>query len=57
MKRRELIKQLEAAGFTVARDVGNHTIYKAPNKQPISVPRHKEVNENTARQILKDAGL
>ena len=56
MKRRDLIKQLEAAGFQKVRD-GDHSIYKAPDKRIVQVPRHREINENTAKQILKDAGL
>lgn len=57
MKRKDLIKRLEAAGFTVARDNGNHTIYSAPGKPPVPVPRHTELNEFTAKSILKAAGL
>jgi len=57
VKRRDLIKKLEANGFREIRDDGNHTIYKAPDKRAVQVPRHREINENTARQILKDAGL
>lgn len=57
MKRRDLIKQLETNGFRLIRDDGDHSIYKAQGKRPVQVPRHKEINENTARQILKDAGL
>ena len=57
MKRRDLIKILEANGFSKVREGDEHTIYKAPNKRAVQVPRHREINENTARQILKDAGL
>lgn len=57
MKRRDLIKILTNNGFQKIRDDGTHTIYKAPDKRSVQVPRHKEVNENTAKQILKDAGL
>ena len=57
MKRRDLIKKLEAHGFQKVRNDGKHTIYKAPDKRIIQVPKHREINENTARQILKDAGL
>ena len=57
MKRRDLIKALEQAGYTVLRDTGNHTVYHKPGQRRIEIPRHKEVNELTARQILRDAGL
>lgn len=57
MKRRDLIKKLEAAGYKMARDDGNHTIYEKDGDRPVQVPRHREVNENTAKSILKAAGL
>ncbi|MDO4285016.1 MAG: type II toxin-antitoxin system HicA family toxin [Eubacteriales bacterium] len=56
MKRRDLIKKLEAAGYRADRD-GDHTIYEKPDCRPIQVPKHREINEYTARAILKTAGL
>lgn len=57
MKRRDLIKALEAAGFEKARDEGDHTIYCKKGYALVVVPRHREINELTARGILKAAGL
>lgn len=57
MKRRDLIKRLTDAGFKMIRDDGDHAIYKAPGKPFAAVPRHNEINEITAKQILKRAGL
>ena len=57
MKRRDLVKRLEAAGYRKARDDGNHTVYMKPGSPPAIVPRHREINENTANNILKAAGL
>lgn len=57
MKRRDLIKKLSAAGYQKDRDTGDHTVYAKPGNRPVSVPRHNEVNEITAKQILKAAGL
>ena len=57
MKRRDLVKKLEAAGYKVDRDDGNHTIYEKAGERPLQVPRHREINENTAKSILKAAGL
>jgi len=57
MKRRDLINILRKNGFEKAREGSAHTIYKAGNKREVQVPRHRELNENTANQILKDAGL
>lgn len=57
MKRRDLIKRLEEAGYQLVRDEGDHTVYRKLNAQPIAVPRHREINENTAKTILRTAGL
>jgi mRNA interferase HicA len=57
MKRRDLIRQLEAAGYRMERDKGDHTLYEKPGCRPIPVPRHRELNEFTAAAILKAAGL
>lgn len=57
MKHRDLVKRLKAAGYRLERDEGDHTIYSKPGAQPIAVPRHREINENTARTILRTAGL
>ena len=56
MKRRDLIKRLKAAGYRLDRD-GDHSIYEKPGCRPVQVPKHKELNEYTARRILADAGL
>lgn len=57
MKRRDLIKKLEAAGYKIDRDDGGHTVYEKEGWRPVQVPRHREINENTAKSILKVAGL
>ncbi len=56
MKRRDLIKKLEAAGFKLERNGGSHDIYKRGSDEE-QVPRHKELNENLAKAIIKKWGL
>lgn len=56
MKRRDLIKKLEAAGYRMERN-GDHTIYEKEGCRPLQVPNHREINDNTAKTILKVAGL
>lgn len=56
MKRRDLIKRLEKAGYRLERK-GDHRIYEKDGSRPVQVPDHKEVNEYTAKAILKTAGL
>jgi len=57
MKRRDLVRKLEQAGYEKVRDDGDHTIYRKKGHPPAQVPRHTEINEHTARAILKQAGL
>ena len=57
LKRRDLVKELEDGGFRLLRDDGDHTVYTKPGYRRIEVPKHREINEYTARAILKQAGL
>ncbi len=54
MKRRDLIKKIEAFGCLLVRHGGSHDWYSNPKtKQSQPVPRHKEINENLAKSIIK----
>lgn len=56
MKRRNLIKLLNANGWYLLREGANHDIYTDGTKiEPI--PRHAEVNEQLAKAIIKRQGL
>ena len=60
MKRRDLLKVMErlaeSEGETVEyREGGSHTVVKFGGKQAV-VPRHSEINETTAKKILKQLG-
>ncbi|MBP3816592.1 MAG: type II toxin-antitoxin system HicA family toxin [Firmicutes bacterium] len=56
MKRRDLIKKLEKAGFIFEEHGGNHDTYRRGNDVE-QIPRHKEISENLAKKILKKWGL
>lgn len=56
LKRRDLIKALTENGFELHRHGSGHDIYRK-GKIGIAVPRHKEIVEETAKGILKEAGL
>lgn len=49
---RDFIKKLEESGFVFERHGGNHDIYRKGNNIE-KIPRHKEVNEQLARMILR----
>ena len=55
MKRRDIVKRLKVLGYKEVRNDGGHAIYEKKGSRPIQVPNHREVNENTARSILKIA--
>ena len=54
MKRKDLVKKLELTGCIFIRHGGKHDWYHNPKtKKSQPVPRHKEINENLAKHILK----
>ncbi len=54
MKRRDLIKRLEEIGCVLIRHGARHDWYtNLMTKQSQPVPRHKEINENLAKSIIK----
>lgn len=56
MKRRDLIRLLEANGWWLKRDGGNHDIYtNGKDCEPIS--RQTEIKEILAQKIIKRRGL
>ncbi|GHV04483.1 hypothetical protein FACS189485_09970 [Spirochaetia bacterium] len=56
MKKRELVRQLEAVGFHRVRS-GDHEIFEKEGSRSVQVPNHSEINEYTAKAILKAAGI
>ncbi len=60
MKVREIIKMLEADGWSIARIKGSHRQYKHPIKLGlVTVPGHEsdELHPKTLNSILTQAGL
>ena len=58
MKRNELIRYLESHHCRFVREGANHSIYTdREGKLLTAVPRHREVNTFTARNICKDLGI
>lgn len=54
MKRSELVKKLAKIGCVLIRHGGKHDWYQNPKtKMSQPVPRHKEINDNLAKHIIK----
>ena len=56
MKRRDLLKKLQANGWYFLREGGRHDIY-TDGKRTEPIPRHRELDEELAKSIIKKYGL
>lgn len=46
MKRRDLVRHLEAHGCQLLREGGNHSVYvNRSARKSSSIPRHREIND------------
>ena len=58
MKRRELVRHLEAGGCRFLREGSNHTIYTNPaSGVREAIPRHPEIKRHLARSICRRLGV
>ena len=53
----EAIKAFEQFGYRIVRQSGSHVRMKCEGRQPLTVPRHKELKRGTLRTLIRDAGL
>ena len=56
VKRRDLVKHLEANGFSLLREGKKHSIY-TNGQLTIPVKRHRLLDRITANQLCKQAGV
>lgn len=57
MKRKDLIKKLENDGWKISHGANHDLAQHQTKKGKIPIPRHGEINEYTAKGILRAAGL
>lgn len=58
MKRKELLKYLVSKGCIIEREGRKHTVIYCPiTNLSTTVPRHKEINTFTGRNICRDLGI
>jgi hypothetical protein len=54
MKRRLLLKRIAQLGGVFIRHGANHDVYLNPRTKAIEeVPRHREIDENLAKSIIR----
>lgn len=56
MKRRELLKLFEKVGWYLKRNGASHDIY-TDGINSEAIPRHPDVNERLAKELIKRWGL
>lgn len=56
MKRRDLVKLLEKNGWYLKRNGSNHDLY-TNGRMTEPIPRHSEIKERLAQDIIKRLGL
>ena len=56
VKRRDLVRYLEANGFYVLREGSKHSIYTNGIKM-VPIKRHRTLDRITANELCKQAGL
>lgn len=56
MKQRDLIKKFVEKGWYFSKHGGNHDIY-TDGKNKEAIPRHTEINERLAKELIKRWGL
>jgi len=54
VKRKDLVKRLRRLGWVLLREGRHHSVF-TDGVRTLALPRHKEINENTAKAILKAA--
>lgn len=58
MKRRDLVRHIEAHQCHERRQGSKHTVYENPcTKKTSTVPRHTEIDDFLAKKICKDLGI
>ncbi|HET9229242.1 MAG TPA: type II toxin-antitoxin system HicA family toxin [Thermoanaerobaculia bacterium] len=58
MKRRDLIKHLEAQGCELLREGSRHSVYtNRKTRKNTTVPRHRELDDFLARKICRDLNI
>jgi mRNA interferase HicA len=55
VKKRDLVRILEQLGCVLVKNDGKHEKWRTPSGRSVSVPRHAEIAEFTARQIIREA--
>jgi mRNA interferase HicA len=55
MKRRDLENRLHSLGWRLVRHGARHDVWSNGERELV-VPRHNEINEYTAKAIIKEAG-
>ena len=56
VKRKDIVRLLEANGFRLIREGGNHSVFSNGEKM-VPVKRHNQFDRITANELCKQAGI
>ena len=51
----DCIKALGKIGYSIARTKGDHVRLRCTGRNPVTVPKHRELDPGTLRSILREA--
>lgn len=54
---RDCVRALERVGYRILRQRGSYVRLVAPDRSPVTVPLHRELDRGTLRGILRAADL
>lgn len=55
MKKKLLLKKLKQLEASKIREGGSHEVWQSRTGKPLLIPRHNEIKEWLAKQLIKDA--
>ncbi len=53
----DCVRALERIGYSVVRQSGSHARLNHSDRQPVTVPLHRELDRGTLRSILRTAEI
>ena len=53
----EVVQALARVGYQIVRTRGSHVRLNAPDRPPVTVPLHRELDRGTLRNVLRQAQL
>lgn len=53
----DFVDTMRGLGYEIERMRGSHIMIRCPDRKPLTVPRHRELDRGLLRGLIRDAGL